>query len=69
MKYYEVQGKRIPTMPEGEALLKLRRFPPNAEVITWDGNDIRDVSMVEDKIEEILFYLSAENEDADKSYK
>ena len=56
-------------MPEGEALLKLRRFPPNAEVITWDGNDIRDVSMVEDKIEEILFYLSAENEDADKSYK
>ena len=60
MNYYEVQGKRIPTMPEEEALQRLRRCPLRAELIVWDGSDIVEVSTVEDKIEDILDEINAD---------
>jgi len=60
MKYYEVQGKRICTMPEEEALLKLKRYPLNAELIVWDGRDITEVTTVESKIADILDDINAD---------
>jgi len=60
MKYYEVQGKRIPIIPEGEAVQRLRRYPPNAELIVWDGYDIAEVTTVENKIGELTEEMNAD---------
>ena len=60
MKRYEVQGKRINALPEYEALQKLRKMPPNAELIVWDGYDIAEISTVEDKIMELLDEMDAD---------
>jgi len=60
MKRYEVQGRMISTMPEDEAILRLRDFPPNAELIVWDGYDIAEISTVEDKIMELLDEMDAD---------
>ena len=53
MKCYEVQGKMIQSLPDGEALRKLKKLPPNAELIVWEENDIIEICTVEDKLTEI----------------
>ena len=51
MEKYEVQGT---VMYSDNAVSKLRLFPPNAELIVWDGDSIIEITTVEEKLEELL---------------
>ena len=53
MLIYEIQGDRIPAEPEADAKRLMKKYPPQAEVIVWDGDEIIDKLLLKDLYDEL----------------